>query len=396
MTPIISEIIDFQLVEDEASLRQFREQNERIEWMSFDTEFVGEKRYYTLLCLIQVATEHGLYVIDPLKIKDLGDFLWFISNPDILKITHAGDNDYRILNILFGTLPRNIFDTQIAAGFMSHIYPISFQKLVEKEVGMKIKKGYTVTDWESRPIKKNQLTYALNDVIPLRQMYENITRQLKELGREAWALEEMSELETAEYYQLDIYKEFLNSNMIFDLSVKEQVFFMRLLNWRRREAERKNYSREMILASKLLGVIVKNINEGKGALKDNRRIPDRTLVNHWDNFNEMYHAKVTDEERETLKKIPYSTELTLSQELLLETLHLLIRYRCAETKIAPALVTSKSVLKKIVADSSYHSVELETSWRRDWLGDELLSWVKNCRPLQFHMEGEKCILSPER
>ncbi len=391
----MSDSVDFQLIEDEAGLKSFYEENKSISWMSFDTEFIGEKRYYTLLCLIQVATEHGLYIIDPLKLRNLDLFLDFITNPDILKITHAGDNDYRILNIMFGILPQNVFDTQIAAGFMSHTYPISFQKLVEKEVGMKIKKGYTVTDWESRPVKQSQLTYALNDVIPLRELYDNISQQLTDLNRQAWAVDEMKNLETAEYYEQDPYKEFLGSNMIFDLSVKEQVFLMRLLSWRRREAERKNYSREMILQTKLLGAIVKNINEGKGALKDNRRIPDRTLVQHWDTFNDFYHAKITDEEREVLKKIPYGTELTLQQDLLLETLHLLIRYRCAETKIAPSLVTSKSVLKKIVADSTYHSKELETGWRREWLGEDLLSWFKNCRPLQFQMDGEKCVLSPE-
>ena len=106
-----------------------------MKWLAFDTEFIGEKRYYTLLCLIQVKCETGTYLLDSLKIPDLTPFLRLIEDERITKITHAGDNDYRLLNILYGTIPKNIFDTQIAAGFIGYRYPMSFGKLVEAETG---------------------------------------------------------------------------------------------------------------------------------------------------------------------------------------------------------------------------------------------------------------------
>ena len=73
------------LIEDEGALEEFYIENKAVDWLGFDTEFVGEKRYFTLLCLIQVATVNGLFLIDPLKIKDLSPLLKMIEDPAILK-----------------------------------------------------------------------------------------------------------------------------------------------------------------------------------------------------------------------------------------------------------------------------------------------------------------------
>ena len=97
----MSQAIQYNLIETQDDLEHFYRTNKNVTQLAFDTEFVGEKRYYTLLCLVQVATEHGFYLIDPLKIKDLRPFLRLLEDPNILKITHAGENDYRLLlNIL--------------------------------------------------------------------------------------------------------------------------------------------------------------------------------------------------------------------------------------------------------------------------------------------------------
>ena len=141
-------IPDFTLIENQQALQQFGEINNSISWLGFDTEFVGEKRFFTRLCLIQVITENGLFLIDPFKVKDLGVFLDMLTDPDIVKITHAGDNDYRLIHTDYGIIPRNVFDTQIAAGFVGYKYPVSFRKLVEGELNIFLSKGYAVADWE--------------------------------------------------------------------------------------------------------------------------------------------------------------------------------------------------------------------------------------------------------
>ena len=124
-------------------LDKFYEENKNVEWIGFDTEFIGEKRFHTLLCVVQLSTPIGFYIIDALRINDFSSITKLIEDPNILKLTHAGDNDYRLFYKRFNIIPKNTFDTQIAAGFVGYKYPTSFQKLVDKELKVHVPKGYT-------------------------------------------------------------------------------------------------------------------------------------------------------------------------------------------------------------------------------------------------------------
>ena len=48
---------------------------------------------------------------------------------------------------------------------------IGYTNLVEKLFKIKLSKKYQVSDWESRPLSKNQLAYAENDVLYLPRIY---------------------------------------------------------------------------------------------------------------------------------------------------------------------------------------------------------------------------------
>ena len=104
---------EYELIETPEGLKKFFDDNNDVEWLAVDTEFIGEKRFEVLLCLVQVASPKGYYLIDPLAISDLGLLLQLLENENILKITHAGENDYRLLNNLFGTnfsINRDVFE----------------------------------------------------------------------------------------------------------------------------------------------------------------------------------------------------------------------------------------------------------------------------------------------
>ncbi|MFQ5447339.1 MAG: ribonuclease D, partial [Saprospiraceae bacterium] len=177
-----ADIARFTLIEDVDALEDFARQHEQTEWMCFDTEFIGEKRFITTICLIQVASPEGVFLIDPLKCADLQPFLDLLANDRILKITHAGANDYRLFYTHYGIVPRNTFDTQVAAGFVGYKYPVAFNKLVDSELDIRLSKGYSVTNWEARPFQKKQLRYALDDVIYLYDLWQNLGNKLRKRG----------------------------------------------------------------------------------------------------------------------------------------------------------------------------------------------------------------------
>lgn len=385
--------MEYIYIETGDQLKAFVEANQSISWMAFDTEFVGEKRFYPLLCLVQVVTENGAYIIDTIKLTQIDLFLQYIENESIVKITHAGENDYRLLNHLYGIVPKNIFDTQIATAFISTIYPISFQKLADKELNVKIPKGFTVTDWEVRPLNPKHLQYALNDVIYLYELWQKLTQKLEAEERMIWLKDELSKFEQSAYYELDPLKEALQSNLLPNLSPREQVFLIRLLAWRRAEAEKRNISKEMMLPSKSISMIVKNIKEGKAALKHNRMISDKVMEKNWDVFNELFQAKHSEEEKAILERIPKMEEETPMQVLSFDFLHLLIRYRCLSKNIAHTLVLPKSSLRELVDNDDIINSGFNKGWRKELLGDTILTWIKEHRPMQFQVEDDQCVVT---
>lgn len=371
-----NQIPDYTFIEDFSALQDFGDLHKDAKWLCFDTEFMGEKRFVTLLCLIQIASEHGYYLIDPLKIKDLSPLIKLIENEHITKITHAGENDFRLFNILFGILPKNVFDTQIAAGFVGYKYPVSFQKLLDGELRVQVGKGFTVTDWSKRPFAPKQIKYALNDVIYLYDLWQSLVGKLRENGRQMWVVEECQTLEQPEYYEQSPYKEAFNSNIIQSLSPKQQLFLIRLYAWRTEQARRKNYSREMILPGKLIGAIIRAVSGGRDALRGNRRLPEKTVARHGETFLELFNQEPTPEELAVLDQIPRKASEHPQQDIINEMLHLLIKYKCYDDNLSINLAMPRTMLKKMKADKNYFEDALENGWRKQFLGEEIITWLK--------------------
>ena len=384
---------EYSLLETEEALEKFYEENKNSEWIGFDTEFIGEKRYHTLLCVIQISTPIGNYVIDALTIKDFSSITKLLEDPKILKLTHAGDNDYRLFYKRFNIIPKNTFDTQIAAGFVGFKYPTSFQKLVDKELKIHVPKGYTVSNWEARPINKKQIEYALNDVIYLKELYDRLTKKLEALHRVNWVKEECEKMESIGFYEINPNKEALKNSMITSLNPQEQAFLLRLYRWRIDEASRKDYSKEMILPSKMISTIVRNINSGKNALKHDRRLSNSIVKRHWDTFSELFNKKITDEERAVIQNIKPDSEIDPQLNTMLEMLYSIIEYICQNRSVAPSLVLHRTQFKMMKADPNFTEPSILIGWRAELLGEDLLKWMVERKGLIIEMKDGQCVIS---
>ncbi|MGI9568657.1 MAG: ribonuclease D, partial [Desulfobulbia bacterium] len=86
--------------------------------VGLDTEFIWERTYYPRLGLIQLAlSDEDCFLIDPLAIEDFTPLGRLLGNRGVVKILHDAPQDLMILNRVTGVVPRNVFDTRIAAGF---------------------------------------------------------------------------------------------------------------------------------------------------------------------------------------------------------------------------------------------------------------------------------------
>lgn len=369
----------FTFVNTLEQLSEICQQLNQQEWIGFDTEFIGEKRYYTLLCLIQIDSPIGSFLIDPIAIKDLTPFFGLLTNPDLLKITHAGENDYRILYNGYDVLPKNVFDTQVAAGFVGYNYPTAFRKIVEKEIKVRLKKGFAVAEWSIRPLGEKYIQYALNDVIYLKDLHIKLTKKLASSDRAQWCQEEMDKMGTADHYYINPNAEALNNNMMSHLGMKEKVFMLRLFAWRKSEAKRKDYSKEMILPGKHINLIVKNIQQGAAALSNNRLLPKSFFKKHGDLLMELHSAPITEEEKEILSGIPTREDSTPFEDITCDILYALVKRRCIRQGVSQNLIFPKSSLRKFRKDPEW----LGDEWRAEVLGIDLLTLLKNMRQAKY-------------
>src|SRR5512140_2287806 len=82
--------------------------------IAFDTEFVSEHTYRPELCLIQVAADDELAVIDPIAIGDVTPFWEAIAAPGHETIVHAGRGEVEFCLLAIGRRPAQLFDVQLA------------------------------------------------------------------------------------------------------------------------------------------------------------------------------------------------------------------------------------------------------------------------------------------
>lgn len=158
--------------------------------VAVDTESDSFHHYFDKVCLIQVGlASGGVYLVDPLAIKDLSPLGPVLADPKVEKVVHGGENDIALLKRDHGLSFAGLFDTQPSAEFAGR-KETSLQALVEWVTGHRISKAEQRTDWSRRPLSKSEEDYAAGDVRWLLQVRDALLAELRKNGREAWAREE--------------------------------------------------------------------------------------------------------------------------------------------------------------------------------------------------------------
>ena len=193
---------DYTYVDSATSLKQLCDELRSESQIGLDTEFVSEDCHEPDLCLVQLATKRGLYLIDPKATGDVRPLWDVLTSGDVEVIVHSGREEFRFAQRATGRRLNRLFDIQIAAAFVGLEYPAAYSTLVTRLADETLEKGETRTNWRTRPLSPGQLKYALQDVIHLLEMKETLERQLHEQQREAWFAEEMqswqSEVESSD------------------------------------------------------------------------------------------------------------------------------------------------------------------------------------------------------
>src|SRR3954452_511414 len=356
--------------------------------IGIDTEFVSESRYRALLCLVQVVVplEGGgqhIELLDPLgegfDHEPLAE-LW--ADPEIEVVLHAGSQDVAILRRAWGAAPRNIFDTQIAAGFAGFSAQSGYGNLLQGALGVRLAKSAGFTRWDRRPLTDEQLDYPRQDVEDVLPLADELQRRLADSGRIEWAREEARRLEdvTDEREPMAAYRRLPRVNQ---LKPRARAVARELAAWRERTAAAEDRPAHAVLPDVAL---VETARRQPRSLKELERIrglrPD-TGRRRGNQIVEVV-ARGREVEPPPAEDVPrFDTDPRDGPVIALS--EALVRSRALEAGLAYELVASRADLQAVVTAARDGRPEPDVrtlrGWRRDLAGAELLELLAGRRRL---------------
>jgi len=158
---------------------------------ALDTEFHRERTYFPRLALVQIAGAADLVLVDPLSC-DITP-LRRLFESDVLAVLHAAQQDLDVMHHAIRSVPRRLYDTQLAAGFLGQSTP-SLASLLQGELKVTAAKGDRLTDWLRRPLTAEQCEYAASDVAHLLELHDRLDQRLRSEDRHLWAEDAFLEL----------------------------------------------------------------------------------------------------------------------------------------------------------------------------------------------------------
>lgn len=366
------------LITQKADLLDLCKDIDRSGRVALDLEFIPERTYFPVLCLIQCCVEGKTCIVDPLELQDLMPLWERIANPEILTILHAASQDLDLVHNLSGLIPRNIFDTQIAAGFAGYGYSAGYRRLLSEVLNVHIPKTESFSDWQERPLTASQLDYAVSDVLYLEPLYDEITKSLKQTGRLSWVLEECRAYEEDELYNPDRSAEFFKVKGASKLPPRALAILRELWGWRDEEARTLNKPARTLLADNVMIEIARRQTDSIDALKKLRGIRIDQVRRFAEDISDCVRAgkAIPDKECPSFpsSRAPYKSEI-----LTADFLFMVLKLLSSDLDLATEHLATRDELQSLVRlkdnqldkDDAKH--RLLTGWRREVAGDVLVS-----------------------
>jgi ribonuclease D len=334
--------------------------------LSIDTEFLRERTYFPQLCLIQVASPHQAWCIDAITIDDLSPFMKMCQSTDMTKILHSARQDMEIFCMQSDDVPMPIFDTQIAATFTGRADQISYAALVEELFGVSLDKSQTRTNWVKRPLREEQITYALNDVVYLNPMREMLIQDLEEKGRRDWFEEDSRELGNAGIYNVEPQDAWQKVKGAGSLSSQAFKRVMALAGWRETKAKHDNLPRSWVIKDGALMYLAENPNEGFAAFEQHGSLSTKQIRLWGDELREILSKDYDD------LQIPLflgNRGLDVQQKKLVKAMGNCIKSVATNLNVPPSLLANRKEMERLARGAVESPIFC--GWRNQVVGEQV-------------------------
>ena len=361
------------IITDTAALVRFCEAQRGASFVAVDTEFMRERTYWPILCLVQVAGPTEAAAIDTLAPGiDLTPLLALMADESILKVFHAARQDVEIFVNLSDRVPAPLFDTQVAAMVCGFGDAASYETLVAKLAQASLDKSSRFTDWAHRPLTERQIHYALADVVHLRTVYERLQQRLASNGRAAWFAEEMAGLADPATYRNDPSEAWRRFRLRGRVDPRFFGVLREVAAWRETAARQRNLPRGRIIRDEAVLEVAAHAPKTIEALTRSRSIGKGVAEG-------KLGSEILDAVRRGLANskaleppAPARADTPPGLGPLIELLRVLLKQSCETHQVAQKLVATSEDLEAIAADDEA-VVPALFGWRYSIFGKDALA-----------------------
>ena len=353
---------------------------------AIDTEFHREKTYFPKLALVQIRWGTQTALIDPLAVDPRRLARLFSS--EILAVFHAAQQDLEVLRHASLEAPRNIFDCQVAAGFVGFSTP-SLATLVQAVKKTSLSKGDRLTDWLRRPLTDQQCAYAADDVVHLFDLHDELTRQLTELGRVDWVNDACAELASRPTGPQDPSDAWLRLKEVRALKGSARGVAQALAKWREERAMRSDLPPRRVMSDMALLGISQRVPKSVEELANTRGVDDRHL-------SAEYCKEIMTAVRDGAKNsiVLPSTENDDVDKFARPALTLITAWvgeLARKHKIDATLLATRSDITAFLRQSP--NARLREGWRATLIGDDLTRILNGEVGLSVDRDGHLKLIS---
>jgi ribonuclease D len=332
--------------------------------LGVDTEFMREKTYFAQLCLLQISTRDAIYCVDPL-VENGQEKFW----KQLLAgswVVHSARQDIEVVYQTAGAMPREIFDTQIAAGLLGMPAQVGYAGLVKELFDVDMAKSHTRADWTKRPLAEAVLDYAAEDVEYLLPAADVLSEGLDKKGRLDWARQDSELLLDPALYDLSGAQAVDRLKGARNFRGAKRAAAVRLAAWREEEAIRRNRPRQWIIRDNVLLDIAYRLPSSQKQLAEIEGISPKLVSRVGAQLLDAVGASQGEENGYQPPRPPDEVQKALLKEMQAQVAE------CAnDLNLAAETVASKRELSSVII-SGDRETRVFTGWRRELIGERLL------------------------
>jgi ribonuclease D len=378
--------------------------------LGIDTEFIRETTFHPILALVQVALPNDpqQYLIDVPTLdvptassqeedsECLSQLKQCLLCPETQKVMHGCSEDIEIFMQFCGTVPQNIFDTQMAAALLGARVQTGYEGLVGCIFGGQIDKTVTRSDWLQRPLSAKQLFYAAADVtylLPLQAVLENALR-LK--GRLAWLAQEYEQLSYSLMRPTLPELAYQRIGVHWRLRGRSLYVLQQLCIWREHQVRERNIPRSFLLSDAAVLALAKSYHLPPAQL---RRLEDIKPI-QWRRYGgeivEALKAIVHNAPEHAGHDLPVILPRSKKYRQLVKQLKTLVANRAKALSLETNVLLGKRYLNQFLdlAQAQYQATQrIDLSqlsgppWLSGWRQTEILSHLVG--PLEAWLKAQE-------